>query len=43
MRKGSERGLHSVGLPVIATVARLLCHIGRIRDGTSNTNPRPSG
>jgi len=33
MEKDAERGFDWAGLPVIAIVARLLRHTGRIRDG----------
>jgi len=39
----AELGLDCVGLPVIATVARLLCHTGPIRDGTPATDATPRG
>ena len=32
MANVAERGLEWAGLPVIATVARLFCHTGRMRD-----------
>jgi len=39
----AELGLDCVGLPIIATVARLLCHTGRIRGGpSSDSQPRGS-
>jgi hypothetical protein len=34
MGKNAERGFDWVRVPVIAIVARLLCHAGRIRDAT---------
>jgi hypothetical protein len=36
----AKRGVDWVGLPAIATVARLLCHPGRIRGGTPFTDSR---
>jgi hypothetical protein len=43
MESDTGRGLDWVGLPVIATVARLLCHTARIRDETPHTAPKPRG
>jgi len=44
MEKVVERGLDWAGLPVIATVARLLCHAGRIRDEPRRGNDsKPRG
>jgi hypothetical protein len=39
----SVGGSDWAGLPVIATVARVLCHTGRIRDGTPLTDSTPRG
>ena len=43
MEKAVERGPDWAGLLVIATVARLLCHTRRIRDGTPATDSQPRG
>ena len=43
MEKAGERGLDWAGLPVIATVARLPCHAGRIRDEPRTVTPSRGG
>ena len=43
MGEDAELGLVRLGLPVIATVARLLCHAGPIRDGAPFTDFTLSG
>ena len=43
MANAVERALDWAGLPVIATVARLLCHTGHIRDETPFTASQPRG
>jgi len=43
MKNAVERALDWAGLPVIATVARLPCHTGHIRDATPATDSKPKG
>ena len=43
MQKGSDRGFGWMGLAMIATVARLLCHAGRIRDEPRTVTPSRGG
>jgi hypothetical protein len=43
MEKDGERRLDWVGLPSIATVARLLCHTGRRRELTPPSDSTPRG
>jgi len=38
-----DRGLDRAGLPVIASVAWLLCHTGRIHDATPGRDSQPRG
>jgi hypothetical protein len=40
MESAIERGPDWAGLPVIATIARLLCHTGRLREWTRTVTPR---
>jgi hypothetical protein len=39
MERDTGRGIDWVGLPVIATVARPLCHTGRLREGPWPVTP----
>jgi hypothetical protein len=43
MRRDTGRGTDWAGLPVIATVAQLLCHTGHIRDETPDSDSNLKG
>jgi len=43
MDEAVERGPDWAGLPVIATVARLLCHAGHTQDRTPGADSQPRG